>query len=356
MPGIIGPYKSVASTLQPLACHIAHLRHLTNTEVARNLVRESRSIPARLAKETAVKLSAYVRQGIEFHEQSVSAPLSIRPVLQYYSWLNFAVACIVAYRPPDFQQYRRHGVEDLSHRLRTLRLPSEIVKVGRGALPLFHSIISGEAINGSTFRFGELAAAVPMASHELSAAFGKKPQDIEVFERPREDSGSWRSEVQFTCRNDDRSEASLTRLRLERAMPVLRTDYALRSKSKSRLTYQSKRSWTSYAEAEQYHKATCRHMINFGGHFTQPERVNSVYRWHSVSGVPLIPTLTACLLLSFSLASVARYRPLLAAEASGSPISLLIDVFVRESDSTVIPALRNLLYRQEVTISRVPSV
>ena len=78
---------------------------------------------------------------------------------------------------PSGATYERYALwisADLSHNLSELDLASKVVKVRAGAVPLFHSLVSSERIEDREFRVGELAAAVPAVSHELSAAFGKK--------------------------------------------------------------------------------------------------------------------------------------------------------------------------------------
>ena len=75
-----------------------------------------------------------------------------------------------------------------------------------------------------------------------------------------------------------------------------------------------------------------------------------VYSWRGVHRTPLLPTLSSILLLSFSLASIVRYRPILLEGIMASPTALLIDTFVGESDSVFIPAIRNLLYREEMAV------
>ena len=58
----------------------------------------------------------------------------------------------------------------------------------------------------------------------------------------------------------------------------------------------------------------------------------------------MLPALTAHLLLAFALSSLCRYRANLLEQVLSSEISLLMEVFEGESDSTIIPAFRNLLF------------
>ena len=65
-----------------------------------------------------------------------------------------------------------------------------------------------------------------------------------------------------------------------------------------------------------------------------------------------VPTPSATLLLAFMLGSLARYRPTLAANLAESRLSLPLDAFVNEADGYALPAFRNLLYREELTVTR----
>ena len=86
-------------------------------------------------------------------------------------------------------------------------------------------------------------------------------------------------------------------------------------------------------------------LINYGGHI-----VNETYQWHGIARKGLLPTLSAALLLSFAWPqSLDIGQPL--PDIEGSEINVLLDVFVAEADAIVIPAMRNLLYREEVVIT-----
>jgi hypothetical protein len=78
--------------------------------------------------------------------------------------------------------------------------------------------------------------------------------------------------------------------------------------------------------------------------------VNIAYQWHGLKGKPLLPTLTVTLLLAFALSSIARYRPSIALGVEDTSLSVLLETFIAEADSIVIPSMRNLLYREEVCI------
>ena len=283
-------------------------------------------------------------------------------MLQYYSYLNLAVAVVLAHRPPNYEQYRQHGVEDRSHTLRDLNLKSVLVKAKRGAVPLFHSLLSHEGISNRSFRLNELLGAIPLVRYELTELFSMPTEAIAVKEAVQQTSkDTWKSNVTFECRNSANNPASITRARAERAMPSLGSMYALKLNKLGYLEYTSKTEWGTKDAAILRHKEACVLLTNYGGHIIYlhdgiSHKVTCQYTWHGLARKPLIPTLTASLLLSFGLASVSRYRPVLAARIRESRVNLLLDTFVNEADSMVIPAMRNLLFREEMVVSAPEAV
>ena len=355
MPGIVGPFKLIMSSMAPVEGHAAHLRHLSSTEAARHLLQEKFGRTRQIVKESDTILSAHVGQALQFHEESLKAPRSIRPMLQYYCYLNLAVAVVVAYRPPNFHRYRQHGVEDKSHLLTTLNLRSVLVRAKRGAIPLFHSLISGESIEGWQFRLNELVGCIPLVRYELNELFGVPCECITAKEAAVKDdqSGLFYSQISFHCSNTSGSDASLTKQRVEKAMPDLARSYRVTKRQRHMLVYRSQRGWQSEKDALHEHKEACIRLINFGGHLISQNVLETSidYMWHGIARKPLLPTLSAALLLSFGLASICRYRPGLAKRVERSEVNLLLDIFVAEADAIVLPAMRNLLYREEVVIS-----
>jgi len=179
MPGVVGPSKLLLSSISPIQGHMAHLRHLSTPKVAQQLLRDRFGMTARDARAQGGLVSSHIERALAFHAQSAVASSSIRPVLQYYCYLNLAVALIISYRPANYEQYRRHGVEDQSHRLKSLGIRSILVKVKKkGAVPVFHSILSGEPIIDRQFRFHELAGSIPLIKYELNNLFGVRCQSI----------------------------------------------------------------------------------------------------------------------------------------------------------------------------------
>lgn len=351
MPEIVGPFKTTASNVPPLEAHVGHLRHLANPTAARELLRRKFGFAATTARNDSRLFCAHIAQSIHFYEQSKGTSIRIRPVLQYYSYLNLAVAAILAYKPANWNRYRQHGVYDKTHNLQRLDLASTVLEVHQGAVPLFHSILSDVDLSSRTFRLGAIVAGIHMLSHELSDAFGKDTQRVTVSDSIVEGSGVFYSQVSFKS-YINQVERPITHKRLEDAMPLLTTGYVRDRGARNPVSYKSVASWASADAAIAPHRKNCMKLINYGGHMIEerPFGADYHYAWQGVSRLPLLPTLTSLLLFSFSLASLVRYRPALLNATLDSPYQLLIDTFVQESDGTFFPALRNLLYRQEVAI------
>lgn len=351
MSGIIGNIELVNSSLPPLEAHILHLRHLSNTKIAKDLLRERHRLTEAQAKETSKIFSSQIAQALEFLTESMKSPPRIRPVLQYYAYLNLSVAAILAFRPPNHDQYRRHGVEDKTHMLNKLDLSSVVLKINKGAVPLFHSIISDAPLNNKRFRFGQVAAGFHMFSHELKKEFDKVPQRICVEEELIKLNNKWYSSFSF-FKDLDESSKNVPRKRIEKAMPLLTTDYSCNQRNRERIIYRSIGASVSQENALKIHKKNGIKFINYGAHITYPTENGGKthYYWAGLTYTPLMPTLSSILLMSFSLASIVRYRPILLETAMNSPISLLMDTFVSEADSIFIPALRNMLYQEEVSV------
>ncbi len=344
MPNIIGILNPVSTSVSPLDVHIGHLRHLKNQKIAKDLLKEKHKLTAPQVIDTYKVFASHIGQAIEFHEESKSANLKIKPVLQYYSYLNLSVSVILAYRPNNFNQYRRHGVEDKTHSISKLDLSSEVIKINRGAVPIFHSILSDVPLVNKKFRLGQLLSGFQMTHHEISAYFDKKVHSYSVEDQVVKDGNKWRSTFMF---RNERASGKVPKKTIENAMPVLISDYIIQTNKNELLHYVSKKTWRTSQQAEVAHKIIGIKLINYGGH-----RVidGTRYSWHGVQNTPLMPTLSSILLTSFSLASIVRYRPLLLESAMNSPVALVLDTFTAEADSSFIPSIRNMLYREELAI------
>lgn len=353
MPNIIGKFSSARSTLPPLDAHVSHLKHLTNRRVARETLCDRHGFTDAQSSDSSKLIASYVSQAISFHADSRVASPTIRPVLQYYTYLNLSVAAILAFRPVNHEQHRRHGVEDNTHALKQLELGSNVVVVKRGAVPLFHSILSDVPLYNRKFRFGQLAAGFHMFAHEMANQFNKRFQTYVVTDEVCKTGSDWRSVFTFFGHDANDAQIPVKPRRLETAMPLLSSDYTCDTTAADRTIYTSVASWPTQEAAARIHRENGIKFINFGGHIvlnTLSGSAEPVYAWRGIQRIDLLPTLSSILLLSFSLASIVRYRPVLLDVARASPIALLIDTFTAEADSVFIPALRNLLYREEVAV------
>ena len=355
MPEIVGKFSIVGTSLSPTAAHVEHLSHLVNLKVARDVLSENHGMTVSEAKATAPLLAAHVRQALDFHQESVSSTRSTRPVLQYYCYLNLAVAAILAYRPANHSQYRQHGVEDRSYALKSLDLGSTLLRVKRGAVPLFHSIISDLDLDGRSFRLGQLLSGFWMVSSELVNYHNKTVEMISVHDKTGQDSGKWVAEFWFTCFRNGQTQ-KLTQNRLENAIPTLGGEYRYNRMNDDTLVYRSETQWTTKEKAIAHQRKHGLKLINFGGHqltdFAQTNGSHRVgYFWRGVVRYKYLPTLTCVLLTSFAFASISRYRPLLEDSINNSPMQLLHSVFLQEADCVFIPAIRNLLYREETFVT-----
>lgn len=356
MDGIVGERKRFSSNILPLATHVSHLRHLSKPKTAEKILRDRFQFPASIAKKISKTLGAHIAQGLAFHEQSIDSDPRVRPVLQYYAYLNLSVATILAYRPSNYQNtYRRHGISDRTSNLDRLTLASPVAKLQTGALTLFHRILSDAELPDKDIRLKDLLISIPMVQVELDEALKLTTQRIHVEPRLRQDNGTWSSEVTFTygqLRNISAAQKRSLKKRMESMMPLLRSAYRYNGTSPHKIVYRSKQAWSKSQSraALQTHRLNCLKFINFGGHFYIPMSDEVLYRWYVRPRIRAFPAMTASLIFSFVLGSISRYRPSLRAELADSDLNLLADVFISESAGDLIPAFRNLLYREEMSI------
>src|SRR5262249_52401123 len=110
-----------ASTrMDPIAAHVAYLRHLVRPSVLEQLLRDRHGCTKGKSKALASDIAPFLDQALLFYDSSRNIPLRVRPVLQYYAYLNFAVATVLIYEPNGWQQYRKHGAEDLTKSLQRI--------------------------------------------------------------------------------------------------------------------------------------------------------------------------------------------------------------------------------------------
>jgi hypothetical protein len=343
--------------MDPVSAHVAHVRHLARQPALEPILVKNHGMNAKEARAAARQAVPFLEQALEFLEAAQAANPRVRSVLQYYGYLNLAVACVLVYRPPRWEQHRSHGVEDLTRGVKSLKLGTRIVRTHRGAIGLFHSIISSGPLP-STLRLKDLVVPIHYLGAELEQ-FGVAPHRLEVSGGITAQEPENRLVSSFTFKVSDAhgNQADIaTRFpakRMGSAMPILRQLYAVGPRERTSRTYVSKQTWTegNKARAERFHERNGLLLVNFGCQ-SVGIRGGVSREWRFRPDTPLIPTLTAGLILSFVPASLARYRANLLSTVEDSRLNLLCEVFINEADGFMIPAFRNLLYGEAQYISR----
>ena len=358
--------------MAPLAGHVAHLRHLCKPRIVRDVLMSRHGFTKSDAGERQGLIATHIDQAISFHDSSQQVPFQIKPVLQYYAFLNFAVAVILCYRPNNWNAYRSHGAEDTTRQLKSIEFKKGVVKVGRGAIGLFHEVISSAPLPAGRLSLQTLLSSITMLGHELShyMQIGRWVVTIEdeLQLRPNGDKKEWFSSFHLKGhRQPSDFSGEVPWNQVEDAMPILKSDFkCVNGGIPDEREYLSVQTWSegNRERALKFHNKHALCLVNFGGQSIQASnhrsRVGSgleismipylhpVFMWNVVPRVPVLPTLTGALLTSFVLSSVARYRPNLLAKLEGSKLHVLLDVFTREVDGFLIPAMRNLLHREMV--------
>ena len=137
------------------------------------------------------------------------------------------------------------------------------------------------------------------------------------------------------------------------AMPELANHYTVITKQPLRRSYTSKQRWSlgDRDQAEAFHHSMALRLINFGGQRVVDDR-SVQWGWRYHPNCPMIPTMSASLLLSSVIASLARYRANVLDAVENSDLNLLCELFTTESDAFVIPTFRNLLYGEPIYVYR----
>jgi hypothetical protein len=352
--------RFIDSRMDTVSAHTAHLRHLARPSVLQGLLQEKFLLNKQEATRLAFNVSPFIDQGLHFHDASKQVSLRVRPVLQYYAYLNLAVAVVLVYKPQGWNGYKTHGVEDLTRKLTKLSLQSQIVKPTRGAIPLFHSVISEAALPQRGMSFRELLVAIPMVSVEMDKVFSIKADSLAITGQivSIEENGQKYHKSKISV--EIRREIDIVRKgkkdpfpikRIHEAMPAIKKEYTISAKGATSRTFISKRKWseTNKARAEKYHQAVMHKIANIGSAQVEPpDKCIHIWRLDRDSG--LLPTLSAGLLISFALSCLSRYRASVLEKVENSKFNLLCDVFTNESDGFIIPAMRNLLHSEALYI------
>lgn len=305
------------------------------------------------ANATAKVITSHVAQALDFYDAGCSASHRVRPVLQYYCFLNLAVAAIYAYRPPNHLNVRRHGASDTTQSLRTLEPGSRVVETTRGAIPLLDAVVGGGAVGNRSFRVIDLLAAIPFTSIEVADALkvGVSTVHVEVIPQAETDGGPFWLSLKYSLGSSQEGSRRLQRVprqALEAGFPELRTTYRIEEQTKSRVVYRTRRTWAQSADMRDWRRNNLLRLLNPGAEVFIPQRFH--YLLYTCSRVPILPCLTAAMLLSFVAASILRYRPSLADWIEDSRFNVIFDVFMRESDAWLLPAFRNLLFREQMFV------
>ena len=366
MPGIVGPCGKDFTTVGALDAHLSHLRHLAKPKTAERILVKRFGFRASEARTAGRRIATYVDQALEFHKAGRSASPRVKPVLQYYAYLNLSVAVVLAYQPPNYDEHRHHGVHDATHEIKKLELASPVVRLARkeGAIGLFHSVLADSPLPATRhLRLKELMVPIPMLEAELGVYYNVHAGTLHVTEQIVDHGEEpFASEVRFSWSPPPGvpvEPSRFPRKKIEMAMPILARRYDYRVLQGGRFAYRSKQTWArnkaGRRDAWAWHRECCFKVINFGSQIDVPGGA-SRYRWRYLPRMPMLPTMTASLLLAFALASLFRYRPLLAKQLDDSELNVLIDVFINEADGFMIPTFRNLLFAEELTFESVASL
>lgn len=347
--------------MSPLSAHVAHIGHLARPAALEQLLADRHEVLRKPARRLAADVAPFLEQALHFHEVACRADVRVRPVLQYYAYLNFAVAVVLIYKPPGWEQYRKHGAEDLSRTLKKLSLSSPIVQMRPGAVPLFHSVISSAPASTSRLTLRDLLVQIPMVALELNQTFGIRPLAARVTTGLQESGEAPNQRIVAYCHLNlidpanaptwSPGNATLPTKRFQRAIPELGSRFRVVEKQPHLVRLESTQHWTpgNRDRAERFLEETTFKACNFGGQQVN-NNLSVEFMWRFERSSQILPTLTAALLLSFCLASLSRYRANVVNRVDSSKINLLCEVFASEADGFMIPAFRNLLYAETMYV------
>lgn len=338
----------------PLVSYLAQIRLLCSSQNLITILHEEHSMTKLAAQKLSKEVSPFLQQGLAFYDTAIKAPLSVKPVIQYYAYLNFASAIVRIYQPPNWQSLKSHGVEDLTRSKNKIGLNTDVVKIYNGVVPLFHALISDEPINGDKLSLKTIFSAIPMMSGELRQFFNQSIFAIDIDQSVQMVKNYYRSSI--TYKISPEMKTPLPVRKLFRAVPSLRTEYQLYQKTSELRQYISRKKWSqnNKMRAEQFHNRQVFKMINYGSTWVDPISHRVYLEWTFNPQTRMLPVLTASLILSFALSSLSRYRAKLLTLSENTRLLSMFEVFINESDYFMIPAFRNLLYGDSLHINRKP--
>ncbi len=353
-------FNVALTRMDPVEAHVSHLRHLSKTTPLIQVLHERHGYSTVESKAIAESVCPFISQGISFFNAQKGAELRVRPVLQYYSYLNLAVSCVLVFKPAGWQAYKRHGVEDLSRNVTRIGVNSSLLKARKGAVTLFNDIISSAPVPSGKLTLRNLLVPLPMVAAEMESFFNIDPWLLEVTPTITKVDEKWKVRLRYRI-NAPGSKTSVEgvsfpRKRLHDAVPFLRTDFSLIERKGPLMVFDSNQGWSdgNRARAEKYLENTVIKAVNYGGHQMVESlgRVNLTFSWRFERSGPMMPTLTAGMLLSFALACLSRYRANMLCRVENSGINVLCDVFCEEADGFMMPAFRNMLLGRSTGISQ----
>ena len=342
----------------PLDAYIAHLNHICSPQSLKPILNSRHNYTTGEASNLSKSVCHFIQQALHFHHTSKISSSRIRPVIQYYSYLNLAVACVLIYKPKDWNAYRRHGAEELSRTKKRISLTTPAVKVSKGALSLFSRIVSDSDLTQPRLRLIDLLVPIHMSHCELASAYKVHCDNINVkgrIARPQGKDKGWVSKIELAhIRNEKNKRHKFPVRRVHKLLPMLVDQYKPISRNADTRIYESIQVWSenNKARAKIFHINNIFKASNIGGHSYDLSSTKPKIQmdWYTRPNSPLMSTATASLLLSFYLSSLARYRPNIVERAENSKINLLLEVFSNESDGYMIPLFRNLLYREMIIL------
>lgn len=345
------------SGTHPLEVHLLYIRNLSNSAGMRSVLADIHGYSESESRKIAIKAARFVDLGLTYLDAASAVPERIRPVMQYYGYMNLAVAVVLIHRPTNWEKYRTHGAQDRTGSLSHLQLGSKVVEIGDGVLGLFNCVITGQSLPRNTrLTLRDLLNPIPMLTVELKEHFNHNAGRIRVWPTVTIDTSSSKCECQIkfeiVANGSDISANQafpFPAAVFEEALPLLTSDFVRREITDTMALYVSKRSWnqSDFENAIAFRNKTAWQCVNFGGHSFVQESSNEEsleWIWQYHKRCRLLATLPASLLTSFLFSSLARYRPNLLDSVEETKINLLGRMFLAENPGFMIPAFRNLYY------------
>jgi len=227
--------KSIITGSEPISGHLAHIRHLTSPKALQSILYEGHSYNKVESKKLAMDITPFIQQALMFYDLSCKAQLRIKPVLQYYCYLNFTMSLILIYRPKGWEEYAKHGAEDKTKNIKNLKLDTGVVKLRKGAIPLFHKIFCDMPLPSYTLTFKDILSSIPMVFAELKTFFGIETNKINVSMLVDKDKTHSFSRLIFSLQEN--CSVNFPTRRFNKLLPLLIGNYKLIKKNSNTRKY-----------------------------------------------------------------------------------------------------------------------